>query len=126
MEDDPLVIPLKSPRFFGWLVRRMNGNVAPHLTVTEKALSWPARWTLDWNRVTSVSIGQHAFGRSLRIETFRPDDVRFLRPSKMMSFLTWINSVFGQPTVQVSETALDRPLESVIEDLSKKAGRPLG
>ena len=103
----------------------MNGNVAPHLTATEEALSYPARWTLDWDHVTGVSIGQHAFGRSLRIETFRPDDVRFLRPSKMMSVLLRINSVFGQPAVQVSETALDRPLESVIADLSKKAGRPL-
>src|SRR5262249_15675459 len=104
----------------------MNGNVAPHLTATEEALSWPGHWTLDWDHVTSVSVGQHAFGRSPPIETFRPDDVRFLRPSKMMRFLVRINSVFGQRAVQVSETALDRPLESVIEDLSKKAGRPRG
>ena len=107
-------------------MRRMNGNLAPHLTATQEALSWPGRWTLDWDRVTSVSIGRHAYGRSLRVETFRDDDVRFLRPSKLMSILLRINSVFGQPTVQFSETALDRPLESVIEDLSKKAGRPLG
>src|SRR5262249_60816925 len=104
----------------------MNGNVASHLTATEEALSWPGRWTLDWDHVTSVSIGQHAFGRSLRIETFRPDDVRFLRPSKMMRFLVRINSVFGQPAVQVSATALDRPLERVIADISMKAGRPRG
>jgi hypothetical protein len=43
-----------------------------------------------------------------------------------MSALLWVNSLFNQPALQFSETVLDRPLDSVIKDLSLKAGRSLG
>jgi hypothetical protein len=48
----------------------MNGNVSPHLTASDTALS-SQRWTIDWDDVTSVSIGQMPYvgGRSLRIES---------------------------------------------------------
>jgi hypothetical protein len=68
----------------------MNGNVSPHLTATDTALS-SQRWTIDWDDVTSVSIGQMPYvgGRSLRIEIFRREDLRLLRPSKTMSALVY-------------------------------------
>jgi hypothetical protein len=127
VDRDPLVIPLKAPGFQGWIMRRASGGTEPQLTATDTALS-SHRWTIDWDKVTSVSIGQMPYvgGRSLCIETFRREDLRLLKPSKIMSALIWLSSLFKQPEIQLSETYFDRPLERVIEDLSRKAGRPLG
>jgi hypothetical protein len=126
VDVDPLVIPLKSPRFLGWIARRANGNVSPHLSATDRTLSSP-RWTIDWDAVTSVSIGRMPVfgGRSLCIEAFRREDLR-LGPSKVIRAFAWLDSLAKQPVVQLPERCFDRPLEGVIEDLSRKAGRPLG
>jgi hypothetical protein len=125
-DSDPLVIPLKPPRHFAWIMRMASGGTTPQLTATDRTLS-SHRWEIDWDAVTSISIGRMPYGggRSLCIEAFRREDLR-VGSSRVMRALAWLNSVARHPAIQISETFFDRPLESIIEDLSRKAGRPLG
>jgi hypothetical protein len=121
-----LVIPMKSRRPFGRLVRYANGGVSPQLVATAQSLSSP-RWSVDWDHVASVTIGRMpGMGcRSLCIEPVARSDVRH-KPSKAVGILRRLDSLGGMPAIQLPETLFDQPLEEIIAELSEKANRPLG
>lgn len=120
------MIPLKVPRPFGEIVKRISGGKTPQLVATPTGLR-SSRWAIDWDKVQRIYIGTMPGmgGRSLRLEPVGPGDLRYQPSGGFIRFLRFIDKAFGQPPVQFSERAFDRPLEDVIETLSRVAGRRL-
>lgn len=120
------MIPLKVPRPFGPIVKRILGGETPQLVATRAGLR-SSRWAIDWDKVERIYIGAMPAmgGRSFRLEPVSPSDVQWQPLGRFLRFLRFTDKALGQPPIQFPERVFDRPLEDVIATMSHVAGRPL-
>ena len=115
----------------GWIwattfvARRLGRGSAPQLVVTREAISSPA-WSLRWDRVQSISIGRTADGshRALFIEPIRPSDVQ-VPASSILRVNRLLAQVAGNGRIAILEVNIDCPVEQLMLDLERRAGREL-
>lgn len=115
----------------GWIwasalvARRVGGGDALQLVATREGISSPL-WSLRWDRVQSISIGESPAGgrRALFIDPIQPADVQ-LPPSRILRLNRLLSRWTEDGRITILEGNIDRPIEQLMLDLERQARREL-
>jgi len=105
--------------------RRLTGNAPVQLVVTPELISGPPIWSLRWDRVRSITIGETPAGslRALFIEAFEPSDIE-LANSRIFTLNRAFSGRQGA-VITILERTIDRPVEQLMIDLERISSREL-
>ena len=118
---------------FAWIwgtefaARRARGDTVNQLVLTGDGIRSPL-FSLDWGSVARVWIGatsaQTGSLRALFIEPLRASDVQWAR-SRTIGVSRWLTAKMGQPQLRVLQANVDLPLEQLLAEMERRAGRSL-
>jgi hypothetical protein len=106
--------------------RRARGNAPNQLVLSADGIRSPV-FSLPWEGINRVWIGTTSAGglRALFIAPVRSSDVRW-SSSKMIRANRWLTERLDQTPIQLLQVHMDIPLERLVAEMEKRAGRKLG
>jgi hypothetical protein len=121
-----LIVLLAWQRVTMLVTRRVSGNAPAQLVVTSELIGSPPVWSLRWDRVRSISIGETPAGcnRALFIEAFEPSDIE-LPKSRVFALNRAFSGRQNTAVITILERHIDRPVEQLMVDLERASGREL-
>ena len=115
---------------WGWgtlvAARRARGGAPLQIVATREGISTPL-WSITWDQVERIWIGPMPLSRLLRglhIKPKRPTDIVWAS-GRVLAFNTRLGDAMKMAPIQIPQTGFNRPLEEILRDLERIAGRPL-
>ena len=129
-DDDPVfrVVYVVGIVLLGWLLaimaiaQRAGADGPPRIVFTSEGIV-ATLWTLRWEDVSAVSIGERGKQRWLAVMPNRVSAIA--TTSRFIALNLRLSGRRGRAPIRIPESIADRPLEELIAEMESAAGRSL-